>query len=73
MTYCIACHSPDPSRDGSLGPALQGSSLELLKAKVMRGEYPPGYAPKRKSKVMQKLPVPEADLEAVHAFLNAAP
>lgn len=69
--YCGACHSIDPSRDGTLGPAIKGSSLELLKARVIHGTYPPGYTPKRGTKIMQRLPLTEADVEAIHAFLNA--
>ncbi len=69
--HCTACHSYNPSADGSLGPALKGSSLELLQARVLRGEYPAGYAPKRNTHIMQKLPLEEADVEALHAFLNA--
>jgi hypothetical protein len=37
----------------------------------LRGEYPPGYTPKRPSKIMIKLPLMEEDVEKVHAFLNA--
>jgi mono/diheme cytochrome c family protein len=44
---CIACHNGNPNLDGALGPANAGASTELLAAKVLRGEYPPGYAPKR--------------------------
>ena len=33
--------------DGSVGPAVAGASRELIEAKVLRGEYPPGYTPKR--------------------------
>lgn len=69
--YCGACHSIDPSRDGTLGPAIKGSSLELLKARVIHGTYPPGYTPKRETRIMQRLPLTEADVEAIHAFLNA--
>ena len=68
---CIACHNANPSLDGSLGPAIKGSALELIQARVLRGEYPPGYSPKRKTKIMIKLPLMEADVENVHAFLNA--
>lgn len=71
MSHCIACHNTDPSRDGSLGPAIKGSSLELVQARVMRGEYPPGYAPKRATHIMVKLPLTEEDVEKVHKFLNA--
>ena len=47
QNVCIACHNGDPTLDGSLGPAVAGSSAELLEARVVRGEYPPGYQPKR--------------------------
>jgi hypothetical protein len=30
-----------------LGPAVAGSSLELLEHKIVKKTYPPGYAPKR--------------------------
>jgi mono/diheme cytochrome c family protein len=47
QNVCIACHNGNPNLDGALGPANAGASAELLAAKVLRGEYPPGYAPKR--------------------------
>lgn len=68
--HCVACHNPDPSRDGSLGPAVKGSSLELLEARVLHAEYPPGYTPKRPTRIMQKLPLSSEDVAALHAFLN---
>ena len=52
QNVCLACHHANPTRDGTLGPAIAGSSVELLEAKVLRGQYPPGYAPKRTTKVM---------------------
>ncbi len=68
---CIACHNANPSLDGTLGPAIKGSSLELLQARVLHGEYPPGYSPKRTTRIMQKLPLTEANVADLHAFLNA--
>jgi mono/diheme cytochrome c family protein len=47
QNVCIACHNGNPNLDGALGPAIAGASAALLSAKVLRGEYPPGYAPKR--------------------------
>ncbi len=47
QNVCITCHHGDPTQDGALGPAIAGSSAELLEARVIRGEYPPGYTPKR--------------------------
>lgn len=70
MANCIACHSQDPSMDGALGPAVMGSSRELLEARVVRGEYPAGYTPKRESRVMIALPHLEPELDALAAFLS---
>ena len=70
MANCIACHNPNPRMDGNVGPALQGSSLELLRARVLEIRYPPGYKPKRTTKVMPPLPHLEPELPALHAFLN---
>ena len=70
MANCIACHNPNPHRDGNVGPALQGSSEELLRARVLEIRYPPGYTPKRPTKVMPPLPHLKPEIEALHAFLN---
>jgi mono/diheme cytochrome c family protein len=69
--HCISCHNVNPANDGTLGPAIKGSALELVQARVMRGEYPPGYSPKRNTRIMQKLPLTPEEIEQVHAFLNA--
>jgi len=68
---CIACHGVDPTRDGALGPAVAGSSLELLEARVLRAEYPPGYEPKRPSRVMVALPHLESKLPELAAYLQS--
>ena len=67
---CTACHAADPTKDGALGPAVAGSSLELLEARILRAEYPPGYTPKRQGAVMAALPHLEDDIPALHAYLN---
>ncbi len=67
---CIACHNGDPTQPGSLGPALAGASLELLEAKVLRGEYPPGYTPSRPSQAMPKFEYLKDRLGDVAAFLQ---
>jgi mono/diheme cytochrome c family protein len=51
---CTACHNADPRQPGALGPELAGASLELVEAKVLRGEFPAGYAPKRPGSAMPK-------------------
>ena len=68
---CIACHAMDPKIDGALGPAVAGSSLELLEARVVRGGYPEGYEPKRPSRVMVALPHLEPRLPELAAYLQS--
>ncbi len=69
IANCAACHAADPNLDGALGPAVAGSSLELLEARVLHAEYPPGYTPKRTSGQMVALPHLAGDLDALHAYL----
>ena len=70
MSECIACHNLNPKFAGSIGPDVYGSSLELLEARLLRLEYPKGYKPKRDSDLMPDFPELEADIPAIHAFLN---
>ncbi len=70
LAECIACHNPDPSRDGVLGPAIKGASQELLEAKVVSGIYPPGYAPKRASALMPPQPKLASKIPQLAAFLR---
>lgn len=70
IAHCISCHNINPRQDGALGPALAGSSLELLNVKVLTGEYPPGYKPRRETKAMAPLPMLKDKIEALHAFLQ---
>lgn len=71
MANCIACHNPDPSKEGTLGPALAGSSLALVEARVMRAEYPPGYTPKRSSSLMPAQPFLKKDVPDLAAYLES--
>lgn len=68
---CIACHNPDPTQDGALGPALAGSSEDLVEARVMRAEYPPGYHPKRDTRSMVPMPFLEKKIPAIAAYLSS--
>lgn len=71
MTTCVVCHHPDPKLDGPTGPANYGSSLELIKAKLLKGGYPEGYKPKRTTHLMPTfIDEHEKDVDAIHAFLN---
>ncbi len=69
--HCTACHSVNPKVDGTLGPAVFASSLELLEVRVLKGEYPPGYQPKRTTKTMVPLPFLKDEIPALHAYLNS--
>lgn len=70
MANCIACHNADPKLDGPLGPAVAGSSKDLLESRVLRGAYPPGYTPKRSTHTMVALPHLANQMDALHAYLN---
>ena len=70
-TNCIACHSPDPRKDGPVGPANACASSELLTARVLRNAYPPGYKPKRDTQAMVPLPHLEKELPALAAYLQS--
>jgi mono/diheme cytochrome c family protein len=70
---CIACHNRDPSQGGGLGPAVAGSSYELLEARVLRAEYPPGYTPKQETGLMVPLPHLEPEIDALAAYLGSIP
>jgi len=66
---CIACHNADPSLPGSVGPAIAGSSRELIEARVLRGEYPEGYQPKRSGKTMPQFPHLAGSIDGLAAYL----
>ncbi len=72
VANCVACHHVDPSLDGPLGPSISGSSRELLEARVLRAEYPPGHMPSRPTTVMTPLPYLEGEIDALAAYLAAA-
>jgi len=66
---CVVCHDADPNQSGPLGPAIADTTRELLEAKLLRGEYPAGYAPKRNSQQMPRFEFLEPDLDDIAAFL----
>jgi len=70
LAQCTACHNTDPGQPGAVGPAVKGSSRSLLEAKVLNGTYPPGYAPKRPTKVMMPLPAVAPDIAALADYLR---
>jgi mono/diheme cytochrome c family protein len=70
QAQCIACHHADPAQPGPLGPPVRGSSEELLRAKLLQGTYPPGYTPKRPTKLMQPMLQLANDIPALAAYLR---
>lgn len=70
MANCVACHNPDPSKDGTLGPAVKGAPSTVLEARVLRAEYPAGYMPKRATKVMPPRPDLAAAIPDLAAYLR---
>jgi len=70
---CTACHNPDPSKPGTIGPAIAGSPPELVRARVLRAEYPPGYKPKRDSHLMPAQPFLAPDVDHIAAYLGSLP
>jgi len=69
VANCIACHNNDPSRDGPIGPAIKGSSREILEARVLSTSYPPNYQPKRPTKVMPQFPFLKDEIPYLAAYL----
>jgi mono/diheme cytochrome c family protein len=69
LANCVACHNNDPSRDGPIGPAIKGSSKELLEARVLSTSYPPGYKPKRTTTVMPQFPYLKEEIPHLAAYL----
>lgn len=69
LANCVACHNNNPSRDGPIGPAIKGSSKELLEARVLSTNYPPDYKPKRPTKVMPQFPFLKDEIPHLDAYL----
>ena len=73
QNVCIACHNGDPTQDGSAGPAIAGSSRELIEARVLHASYPPGYTPKRQSNAMPRFDYLSDQIDALAAYLTEVP
>jgi mono/diheme cytochrome c family protein len=69
---CAVCHNADPNQSGPLGPPIAGAPRALVEARVLHATYPPGYKPKRASRVMQPLPWLAPNIDQLTAFLDAA-
>jgi mono/diheme cytochrome c family protein len=70
VANCVACHNNDPSKDGPIGPAIKGSTKELVEARVLSSNYPPGYKPKRPTKVMPQFPFLKDDITYLAKYLR---
>jgi mono/diheme cytochrome c family protein len=68
---CTACHNRDPALQGTLGPAIAGSSSELVRSMVLTGAPPGGYAPGRSGPRMPPLPYLQGDLDALSTYLQS--
>ena len=74
--HCSACHDPgSPFLEGhgaTPGPPIDGSSEELIRARVAKESYPPGYKPKRTTNQMYKLPRAVPEIPYLFAYLKEA-
>lgn len=70
LAQCTACHASDPAQDGPVGPAVKGASRELLEARLVRGDYPSGYTPRRPGRVMPPMPHLAGSLSELAAYLR---
>lgn len=70
QAQCVACHHSDPAKPGAVGPEVRGATEDLLRAKVLNGTYPPGYTPKRPTKVMQPMPQVASEIPSLATYLR---
>jgi mono/diheme cytochrome c family protein len=70
MANCISCHNMNPRMQGTVGPDVWGSSIELLEARMLYLKYPEGYTPKRDTGLMPEFLDLKNDIPAIHSFLN---
>jgi mono/diheme cytochrome c family protein len=70
LNQCVACHNADPAKDGPIGPAVKGASKALIEARLLHASYPPGYKPKRDTKVMPARPDLVASIPDLAAYLQ---
>jgi mono/diheme cytochrome c family protein len=70
---CATCHGASPTEAGTVGPAIAGSSAELIEAKLVHNDYPPGYEPKRNTKLMVPMPHLAGAVPDLAAYLQSFP
>ena len=68
---CVSCHNSNPKKPGSIGPEVYGLSIDVLTQKIVSGNYPENYKPKRTSKIMPSMPHLKKEISNLHAFINS--
>ena len=68
---CVSCHNSNPKKTGSIGPEVYGLSIDVLTQKIVSGNYPENYKPKRTSKIMPSMPHLKKEISNLHAFINS--
>jgi mono/diheme cytochrome c family protein len=68
---CTSCHNTNPTKPGAIGPDIAGSSLELITLKTQKRQYPTGYKPKRKTRVMPRIPLSELQLRNLFLYISS--
>ncbi len=71
LANCVSCHNNNPKKLGSIGPEIYGVSIDVLTKKIVSGEYPENYKPKRTSKIMPSMPHLNKEIPNLHAFINS--
>jgi mono/diheme cytochrome c family protein len=75
LSNCISCHNRDPNISGSIGPEVIDAPLEVMKHKIMTGTYPAvlpkGFRPKRKTKLMRKIPKLEKEIPLIYDWIQS--
>ena len=68
---CVSCHNNNPKKPGSIGPVVYGVPIDVLPQKILSGEYPENYRPKRTSKIMPLMPHLNSEISNLYAFINS--
>lgn len=66
---CTFCHAANPAQVAPVGPAIAGSSRELIEARILHASYPIGYSPQRTTHIMPAMPFLAKDIDALAAYL----
>ena len=75
LSNCISCHNKDPNLKGAIGPEIVDAPVEVMTSKILTGVYPNplpvGFVPKRKTKLMRKIPQLKNDIPAIYAWVQS--